>query len=138
MTGKASKVYDALCTHLGETFEGFPVVYPAVDFDPATDAPAGKYFRVDDFPNAPGWQGLSSGRVDRGIFQVAVVWERVNGEQGVMGAKDLADAVIDHFTTGLALFASGQKVTIPADAWQASPMISGAVVTVPVTIPWRA
>jgi hypothetical protein len=114
-----------------------PIAYPEQQpaFDPATDAPDGKYIEVSDFPNRPRWEGLASGQLKQGLLQITVIWPK---NDGLVRPKAAADEVMAHFAKGTVLVSGTAKVKISAEPWQAAPLSEDSEVRVPVTIPWTA
>ena len=111
-----------------------PVAFPDVPFDPAQDAPDGRYFTVDLFSNSPFWEGLTSGRIDQGLMQVTVVWPKGEG----LAARRAAAQVIAHFPKALTLPGAGVRVKVNRETWQASPILDDDSTSIPVTISWTA
>lgn len=122
------------CEALEVGSPALPIAYPDVAFDPAVDAPDGRYLTVDLFNNAPFWEGLTSGRIDQGLMQVTVVWPKGEG----LAARRAAAAVIAHFPKNLTLPGSGVLVKINRETWQASPILDDDSTSIPVTISWVA
>ena len=111
-----------------------PVAFPDVPFDPAVEAPDGRYLTVDLFNNAPFWEGLTSGRIDQGLMQITVVWPKGEG----LAARRAAAEVIAQFPKNLTLPGSGVRVKINRETWQASPILDDDSTSIPVTISWVA
>lgn len=137
MTARAEQIYDALisrCLTLAIGSSPLPVAYP--EQDPAFVAPEdGKYLLVDDFPNRPRWEGVTSGRLDQGLLQITVVWPR---NQGLHAPRAAADAVAAHFAKETVMSSGGVTVKVSAEPWAAKPLTESDRVTVPITIPWTA
>lgn len=135
---KASEIPAALLEHLSGLQAGspaLPIAYPDVAFDPASDAPAGKYVEARYFRNAPAWEGVSSGVVDQGLLVVSVVWPK---GQGVIAMNAAAQDVADHFPKGLALTSGATRAKISREPVIGSPLTEGDKTIVAVTIPWTA
>lgn len=133
---KASEIPDALLDRLTSLSVGspaLPIAFPDIEFDPATDAPAGSYIEAVFFRNVAKWKGLASGVVDQGVLVVSVI--RPKG-QGVIGINEDAQEVADHFAR-LTLTSGATRVkTFEPDI--GSPMPEGDKTIVAVTIPWTA
>lgn len=112
-----------------------PVAAPNVVF-PAPGQPLPpKYLRLVFLPNQTRQITMGNDpQQKRGLFQVSVVWPV---GQGIIGALDVADQVIDQFKNQT-LFASGVKITISREPWAAGPLQEGERVQIPVTIPYIA
>ncbi|MDE3829516.1 hypothetical protein CN157_26005 [Sinorhizobium meliloti] len=112
-----------------------PVAAPNVVFPAAGQPLPPKYLRLGFLPNQTRQITLGNDpQQKRGLFQVSVVWPV---GQGIIGALDVADQVIDHFKNQ-SLFASGVKITISSEPWAAGPLQEGERVQIPVTIPYIA
>ncbi|ASP63399.1 phage tail terminator-like protein [Sinorhizobium meliloti] len=112
-----------------------PVAAPNVVFPAAGQPLPPKYLRLTFLPNQTRQITMGNDpQQKRGLFQVSVVWPV---GQGIIGALDVADQVIDHFKNQ-SLFASGVKVTISSEPWAAGPLQEGERVQIPVTIPYIA
>ncbi|MGA0604859.1 phage tail terminator-like protein [Phenylobacterium sp. VNQ135] len=135
---KASEIPAALLERLTSLEVGsppLPIAYPDVSFDPATDAPQGKYLEAGYFRNAPAWEGLSEGVLDQGLLVVSVVWPK---GQGVIAMNAAAQAVADHFPKGLTLKSGSTAVKINREPVIASPLTEGDKTIVAISIPWVA
>ncbi len=112
-----------------------PVAAPNVVFPAAGQPLPPKYLRLTFLPNQTRQITMGNDpQQKRGLFQVSVVWPV---GQGIIGALDVADQVIDHFKNQ-SLFASGVKITISSEPWAAGPLQEGERVQIPVTIPYIA
>ncbi|RVM88109.1 phage tail terminator-like protein [Sinorhizobium meliloti] len=112
-----------------------PIAAPNVVFPAAGQPLPAKYLRLAFLPNQTRQITMGNDpQQKRGLFQVSVVWPV---GQGIIGALDVADQVIDHFKNQ-SLFASGVKVTISSEPWAAGPLQEGERVQIPVTIPYIA
>ncbi|MQW34946.1 phage tail terminator-like protein [Sinorhizobium meliloti] len=112
-----------------------PVAAPNVGFPAAGQPLPPKYLRLTFLPNQTRQITMGNDpQQKRGLFQVSVVWPV---GQGIIGALDVADQVIDHFKNQ-SLFASGVKITISSEPWAAGPLQEGERVQIPVTIPYIA
>ncbi|MDX0549391.1 hypothetical protein GOE04_29235 [Sinorhizobium medicae] len=112
-----------------------PVAAPNVVFPAAGQPLPPRYFRLAFLPNQTRQITVGDDRQQkRGLFQVSVVWPV---GQGIIGALDVADQVIDLFKNQ-SLFASGVKITISSEPWAAGPLQEGERVQIPVTIPYIA
>lgn len=135
---KASEIPDALLDRLGSLSVGspaLPIAYPDIEFDPATDAPAGKYLEVGFFRNAPKWEGLGSGVLDQGVLVVSVIHPK---DQGVIAINADAQDVADHFAKASILSSGTTRVKISREPVVGSPMHEGDKTIVAVTISWTA
>ncbi|MQX45539.1 phage tail terminator-like protein [Sinorhizobium medicae] len=109
-----------------------PIAAPNVVFPAAGQPLPPKYLRLAFLPNQTRQITMANDpQQKRGLFQVSVVW------QGIIGALDIADQVINHFKNR-SLFASGVKITISSEPWAAGPLQEGERVQIPVTIPYIA
>ncbi|QKN14718.1 hypothetical protein HR059_09635 [Sinorhizobium meliloti WSM1022] len=112
-----------------------PVAAPNVVFPAAGQPLPPKYLRLTFLPNQTRQITMGNDpQQKRGLLQVSVVWPV---GQGIIGALDVADQVIDHFNNQ-SLFASGVKITISSEPWAAGPLQEGERVQIPVTIPYIA
>jgi hypothetical protein len=135
---KASAIPDALLARvstLSVGSPGLPIAYPDVAFDPATEAPDGKFVEARYFRNAPAWEGVASGVLDQGLLVVSVIWPK---GQGVIAMNEAAQEVADHFPKGLLLVSGGTRVKITREPVIASPLTEGDKTIVAVTISWTA
>ncbi|ASP84317.1 hypothetical protein CDO26_06655 [Sinorhizobium meliloti] len=112
-----------------------PIAAPNVVFPSAGQPLPAKYLRLAFLPNQTRQITMGNDpQQKRGLFQVSVVWPV---GQGIIGALDVANQVIDHFKNQ-SLFASGVKITISSEPWAAGPLQEGERVQIPVTIPYIA
>ncbi|MDX1150566.1 hypothetical protein GOL38_17195 [Sinorhizobium medicae] len=112
-----------------------PIAAPNVLFPAAGQPLPPKYLRSAFLPNQTRQITMANDpQQKRGLFQVSVVWPV---GQGIIGALDIADQVINHFKNR-SLFASGVKITISSEPWAAGPLQEGERVQIPVTIPYIA
>ncbi|MGK9282009.1 phage tail terminator-like protein [Sinorhizobium meliloti] len=112
-----------------------PVAAPNVVFPAAGQPLPPKYLRLAFLPNQTRQITMGNDpQQKRGLFQVSVVWPV---GQGIIGALDVADQVINHFKNQ-SLFASDVKITISSEPWAAGPLQEGERVHIPVTIPYIA
>ncbi|RVJ35382.1 phage tail terminator-like protein [Sinorhizobium medicae] len=112
-----------------------PIAAPNVLFPAAGQPLPPKYLRLAFLPNQTRQITMANDpQQKRGLFQVSVVWPV---GQGIIGALDIADQVIDHFKNR-SLFASCVKITISSEPWAAGPLQEGERVQIPVTIPYIA
>ncbi|RVG81349.1 phage tail terminator-like protein [Sinorhizobium meliloti] len=112
-----------------------PIAAPNVVFPAAGQPLPAKYLRLAFLPNQTRQITMGNDpQQKRGLFQVSVVWPV---GQGIIGALDVANQVIDHFKNQ-SLFASGVKITISSEPWAAGPLQEGERVQIPVTIPYIA
>lgn len=140
ITGLPAQIADALMVHalLMET-QGpklpVSVPEPAETFVPPVDAfdNALPYLDVTFLPNAPKWQGLSTGQIRQGLLQVAVVWPK---NQGEIRPLETAGAVEAHFAKGTELTSGAAKVRIHREPWTAAPFRDDIEVRFPVMIEW--
>lgn len=132
-TGKAAQVAEALMARANALSVGSPPLTVIFGEEP-TDPPA-KYLLVNHLPNAPRWQGISSGRLDQGLLQIMVVWSK---DQGEVAPLEAAQSVMDHFPLGLGMACGTTKVKVSAQPWVAQPIRGPDKVSFPVTIPWTA
>ena len=114
-----------------------PVAFPeeTEDFDPATDAPDGRYIEFTAFLNRAAYEGVTNGVLDQGICQATVVYPR---NQGVVEPVRLAKQVAVHFAKNTVLFNGSTKVTLDREPTVRTPIRDHSEVRVPVTIPWSA
>lgn len=135
---KVSEAFDALLTRFGTLSIGSPALalsMPDIDFDPAVNAPDGKYVEAKPFNNLPLWEGLSAGIIRQGLFVVGVVWPK--GE-GVIAPTLVAEQVAVHFPRGMKLRSGTTVVSIKLEPLVGSPLIEPDKTTVPITISWTA
>lgn len=127
----------ARCETLNVGAPKMPVAMPDVTFAPPVDSKGSPapYLRVDLFSNAPFWEGLSSGRIDQGLLQIAVVWPK---GKGLIVQRHAAKQVMDHFAKGLKLFGPATRVSINREPWAAAPIKGDVSTETPVTISWTA
>ncbi|MDX0808921.1 hypothetical protein GOD80_27670 [Sinorhizobium medicae] len=112
-----------------------PIAAPNVLFPAAGQPLPPEYLRLAFLPNQTRQITMANDpQQKRGLFQVSVVWPV---GQGIIGALDIADQVINHFKNR-SLFASGVKITISSEPWAAGPLQEGERVQIPVTIPYIA
>lgn len=143
---KDAEVYDALATRAGTmvlTTPALPVAYPDLSFDPATDAPSGKYVEVSFFPNRPAWEGIATGALKQGLLQITVVWPRGSAlpqgeEAGIGPPLAIADLVTAHFAKGTVMVSGTTKVKVSREPWVSPPLTDAAETRVPVSISWTA
>lgn len=135
VTGREAQITDALFARVKTLVVGspaLPIAWPEVAFSPPA---SGKYLRIDDFPNRPAWEGISSGRLDQGLLQIMVVWPK---NQGLIAPRQIAAQVIAHFPKGLAMFSGSTRVRVSREAWASSDLKDDKSVLIPITIPWTA
>lgn len=109
-----------------------PIAFPNMPLTPA----GANYLRVDYLPNQTRQITMRADEPQqfRGIYQVAVMWQR---NQGMIKPLDTAGLIVNHFK-GLTLWANDIKVTIDQEPWAASPLIEPDAVMIPVSIQWHA
>lgn len=137
-TGKAAQIPDALLARLTTLQVGspaLPIAYPDVGFDPASDAPDGKYIDADFKRNVALWEGLSAGVIDQGLFQLDVVWPK---GAGVIAPNEAAQQVANHFAKDLVLVSGATRVKLNKEPVIASPLIEAHETRIPITISWVA
>lgn len=139
-TGKPAQVIEALFNHAATLSVGspaLPIAFPEQPggFDPATDAPDGKYLEVRIFPNRPAWEGVTHGKLDQGLLQVTVVWPK---NKGLIEAGEAAGEVMAHFAKDTVLRSGETGVKVSKEPWASPPLSEDHELRVPVTIPWTA
>ncbi|MQW72167.1 hypothetical protein GHK50_05530 [Sinorhizobium medicae] len=128
-------IFKALTDRLLAMPQVLPVAGPNIVFPPAGQQMPPKYLRLAFLPNQTRQITMGNDpQQKRGLVQVSVVWPV---GQGIIGALDVADQVIDQFKNQT-LFASGVKITISSEPWAAGPLQEGERVQIPVTIPYIA
>lgn len=138
VSGKAAQIPDALLARVLTLSIGsppLPISLPDMGFDPAADAPDGKYLEVAYFPNRPAWQGISSGVVDQGFLQINVVWKP---GAGIIAPMEAVAQVKAHFAKGTELISGSTKVKLTVEPWESGPIIAPDKTLTQITIPWKA
>lgn len=137
-TGKAAQIPDALLARFLTLVVGspaLPLAYPDIAFDPAVSATDGKYLEASFFANRPKWEGVRSGVMDQGLFQVMVHWPR---NAGIIAPSEAAELVKAHFAKGTSLTSGSTTVKLTREPWAGSPLIGDHEVMIPVTVAWLA
>ncbi|RVJ51643.1 phage tail terminator-like protein [Sinorhizobium meliloti] len=133
--GTDAIIFKAITDRLLAMPQVLPVAAPNIVFPPAGQQMPAKYLRLAFLPNQTRQITMGNDpQQKRGLLQVSVVWPV---GQGIIGALDVADQVIDDFKNQT-LFASGVKITISSEPWAAGPLQDGDRVQIPVTIPYIA
>lgn len=117
-----------------------PIAFPehaenGRSFDPATDAPDGKYLEVRVFLNRHAWEGVTNGVLRQGLLQVEVVLPR---NLGLIAPALLADEVAAHWAKNTVLFSGSTRVSIDREPQVHTALPEGSEVRVPISIPWTA
>jgi hypothetical protein len=136
-TGKDAQIYAALMDRVGTMAltPSCPVAYPDITFDPAKDAPNGRYIEVRYFPNRPAWEGVSAGALDQGLLQLTLI---MKAGQGILAPLELVAAIKAHFAKGTVMVNGQTKVTITREPWPSAPLVDATEVRTPITITWAA
>lgn len=135
VTGEAAQIVDALLSHCAGLTTGapmLPVSYPEVSFTPPTN---GRYLEVNFVGGPPAWEGLSSGKMDKGQLQIKVVWDR---GVGLIQPRQAAQSVADHFAKETRLYSGNVRVVVNREPWVASEIPDDNALLIPVIIPWVA
>lgn len=111
-----------------------PVAWPNKAFDQPDDD---KYLRATYIPNTTGRAGIGSNYVHRyiGLFQVDVFWPKNRGE---MEPREIAGAVIDHFSCDLTLTEDTVSVRITKRPEAAMILVEDGITMIPVRIEYEA
>lgn len=134
-TGTDAIIFTALTDRLRAMPQVLPIAGPNVLFPAAGQQLPAKYLHLSFMPNRT--RQITMGddpQQKRGLLQVSVVWPV---GQGIIGALEVVDQVIDHFKNQT-LFASGVRITISSEPWAAGPLQESERVQIPVTIPYHA
>ena len=114
---------------------GLPIAWPGVDFSPETDAPAGKWIRVQHIPNTVERMTFDGLHRLRGLMQVTVFCPKGRGEIEI---RDMAGAVVEHFPADLTLTEDGLTVRIMQRPEARDTMTDDLGVFIPVMIQWES
>jgi hypothetical protein len=136
-TGHTAEVMTALFTRAASLSIGspaMPIAFPEPT-EPFTKPDSGQYLEVTFFSNRPAWEGLSEGKLDQGLLQITVIWNR---GQGLISPSNAAQQVMDHFTKGLVLTQGSTRVVVSKEPWANSPLADDTELRIPVTVPWVA
>lgn len=140
ITGRPAQIADALMTHAllmqtqGPTLP-VSVPEPAVTFVPPTDndGNALPYLEVTGLPNRDKWEGLHSGRIRQGLFQITVIWPK---HQGDIRPLQVAGQVEAHFAKNTILISGDARVRLAKEPWTADALRGDIDSRFPVTVDW--
>lgn len=113
------------------------VSWPEVDFAPRTGdgGQLEPYLKIEHLPNRPFWEGLASGRIDQGLFQIGLVWPP---NCGVIKPGIMAGQVMAAFAKHTELLIDDVKVRVSREPWVSAHISVADGVMFPITIPWTA
>lgn len=109
------------------------VSFPGIEFSPVDGEP---YLQAQHLPNRTQnvFIGNQAPSQHVGLLQVSVMWPADN--QGEIPAKDLAGALLQHFSKGTVLFIDGVNVRIEQKGWISPGLDEPDRLRVPCTIPY--
>lgn len=134
--GKRADVYAALQAKAEAVAASMSLAITLDDdsFEPPMDGNSMMlpYLRADLQPNAPFWQGMSSGRVDQGLMTIMLTMPRPHVQTTAWG---YIDAIIAAYPKGVHIsgYASLKVQSAPYDS---QPLTEGDRTYYPVTVSW--
>ena len=129
-------IFEALTARLQAMPAVLPIAGPNVVFPVAGQTKPAKFLKLSFLPNQT--RQITMGddpQQKRGILQVSIMWPVGSG---IVGALDVAGAIINQFKNQTIFAASGVKITINSEPWAASPIQDDDRVQIPITIPYIA
>lgn len=114
---------------------GLPIAWPGMDFSPETDAPEGKWLRVQHIPNTVERITFNGLHRLRGLVQVTVFHPKGRGEIEI---RDTAGQVVEHFPADLVLTEDGVNVKIMQRPEARDTMTDDFGMFIPVVVQWES
>lgn len=114
-----------------------PVAWPKIHYEPETgeDGQIKPYLRIDYLPNGLRWEGLASGRIDQGLFQITVVWPP---NCGILAPTYVIGQILSAFAKDTRLKSDDVTVKIDREPYDAAPISDVDKENYPITISWVA
>lgn len=131
--GKIARAVTNRVTTLGLDL---PIAWQNVTFKPETDAPDGKWLRVQHVPNTVERMQIASDGAHRflGLLQVTVHWPKGDGE---IEPREIAGQIVAHFPCDLTLTEDDVSVRITQRPRAGDMLIESAGAMVPVMISYE-
>ncbi len=110
-----------------------PIAYPNVDFTPPAD---NRWLRVTEIPAPAAAFAFATGgtRDHAGVLQIDVLWPQGTG---MAAPRQVADALVAHFTPGRVIYCDGAKIKI-TQAWIGQKLDDPPRISLPVSLRYRA
>lgn len=135
-TSERGKILEALFNHLSglTTTPATQIVWQGR----RSHTPLPPYLEVQHLSGRTGSPTLADTRDIRGMMQVTLVYASTGEGPGIIKPTDLVDQVTQRFAKNTEIWAGSIKVSIPKWPSDASPIIEGDQIRIPVTIEYLA
>ena len=135
LTTVEAKIARAVTLRVTTLGLGLPISWQNVDFSPATDAPTGKWLRVQHVPNTVERMTFGDLHRYRGLLQVTVHWPKGRGE---IEPREIAGQIVAHFPANLTLTEGDLPVRIMQRPEARDMLIEDAGAMIPVMVQYEA